>query len=176
MSPPPFQPHRTQTIGWSSLWEKIYLSRSKGYRCQNCHTETKTSNHIDLSKNMLKIMQSGNFGIYISEEKDSTCQCTKRRPLHRRQASTTIENVAITHHKRQLIRALFRKLQLLSHAETHGLEEAEVPMWKRGEQGCSREDHFIDEPQANIISSIQDLILNTTERQLRALSVKVCLL
>lgn len=41
----------------------------------------------------------------------------KTRPLQRRQASATIEIVTITHDKRQLIRAPFSRLQLLSHAE-----------------------------------------------------------
>lgn len=53
--------------------------------------------------------------------------------LHRRQSCATIENVAITHDKRQLIRELFSRLQLRAHVERWRQDRAEVPVEKRGE-------------------------------------------
>lgn len=53
--------------------------------------------------------------------------------LHRRQSCATIENRAITHDKRQLIRELFSRLQLRAHVERWRQDRAEVPVEKRGE-------------------------------------------
>lgn len=52
--------------------------------------------------------------------------------LHRLQ-SCAIENMAITHDKRQLIRELFSRLQLRAHVERWRQDRAEVPLEKRGE-------------------------------------------
>lgn len=101
---------------------------------------THTWQLIHLSKSnclflVLRWIQNLSIVHHVSDGKDYTNIYIQRdtSALHRRQSCATIENVAITHDKRQLIRELFSRLQLRAHVERWRQDRAEVLVEKRGD-------------------------------------------